>query len=109
MKDWKKKIKKAVSLKYDSDKDRAPKVTAKGQGIVAANIIALAKENGIPIREDPDLVEVLSKLDLEQEIPPEVYVLVAEILAFVYRMNQRWPGQSVTRLYGDSRAAEDSQ
>ena len=94
MDNWKKKIKKAVSLKYDSAKDSAPKVTAKGQGVIADKIIALAKENNIPIHDDPDLVEILSKLDLEEEIPPTVYVLVAEILAFVYRMNERWPGRT---------------
>ncbi|MDD5452524.1 MAG: EscU/YscU/HrcU family type III secretion system export apparatus switch protein [Desulfovibrionales bacterium] len=94
MNNWKKKIKKAVSLKYEPAKDSAPKVTAKGQGVVADKIIALAKENNIPIHEDPDLVEILSKLDLEEEIPPTVYVLVAEILAFVYRMNECWPGRT---------------
>jgi len=94
MNNWKKKIKKAVSLKYEPVKDSAPKITAKGQGVVADKIIALAKENNIPIHEDPDLVEILSKLDLEEEIPPTVYVLVAEILAFVYRMNERWPGRT---------------
>ncbi|MEW6328012.1 MAG: EscU/YscU/HrcU family type III secretion system export apparatus switch protein [Thermodesulfobacteriota bacterium] len=95
MNNWKKKIKRAVSLKYEPVKDRAPKVTAKGQGVIADKIIALAKENNIPIHEDPDLVEILSKLDLEEEVPPTVYILVAEILAFVYRMNGRWPGQTV--------------
>jgi flagellar biosynthesis protein len=65
MDNWKRKIKKAVSLKYEPDKDRAPKV-----------------------------VEILSKLGLEEDIPPTVYVLVAEILAFVYRMNERWLGQA---------------
>ncbi|MDP3030386.1 MAG: EscU/YscU/HrcU family type III secretion system export apparatus switch protein [Deltaproteobacteria bacterium] len=97
MDNWKKKIKRAVSLRYESDKDRAPKVTAKGQGVIADKIIALAKENNIPIHEDPDLVEILSKLDLEEDIPPTVYVLVAEILAFVYRMNERWPGQAAEK------------
>ncbi len=90
MGNWKQRVRKAVSLKYDPGKDQAPKVTAKGQGIIAEKIIALAKEHGIPIREEPDLVEVLSKLDLDQEVPPEAYILVAEILAFVYRMNRNW-------------------
>ncbi|MDO9462928.1 MAG: EscU/YscU/HrcU family type III secretion system export apparatus switch protein [Deltaproteobacteria bacterium] len=98
MNNWKKKIKRAVSLRYEPDKDRAPKVTAKGQGVIADKIIALAKENNIPIHEDPDLVEILSKLDLEEDIPPTVYVLVAEILAFVYRMNERWPGQAAEKF-----------
>lgn len=83
-------IRKAVALKYDSAKDPAPRLTAKGQGVLAEKIIALAREHGIPVREEPDLIEVLAKLDLEQEIPPETYVVVAEILAFVYRLNKKW-------------------
>lgn len=83
-------LKKAVALRYRPRKDRAPKVTAKGEGWLAEKIIALARENGIPIREDPALIQILSQLDLHQEIPPETYLLIAEILAYVYRMNQKW-------------------
>ena len=83
-------IQKAVALKYVPKQDRAPKVTAKGSGVVADKIIQLAKEHGIPIKEDPALTEVLSQLDFYQEIPPSVYTVVAEILAFVYSMNNRW-------------------
>jgi flagellar biosynthesis protein len=57
---------------------------------VAEKIIALAQEHGVPIREDPDLVQVLSQLDLQQEIPPTLYQVVAELLAFVYRLNQTY-------------------
>jgi flagellar biosynthesis protein len=77
----------AVALKYDTAKDKAPKITAKGHGLVAETIIALAREKGVPIREDPDLVQVLSQFDLHQEIPPSLYQVVAELLAFVYRLN----------------------
>jgi len=80
---------KAVALKYFPGKDRAPKVTAKGSGILAQKIIELAEKHGIPIKEDPALVEILAQLDFYQEIPPTVYIVVAEILAFVYSMNQR--------------------
>ena len=80
---------KAIALKYQPGKDRAPKVTAKGSGIIAQKIIELAEKHGIPIKEDPALVEVLAQLDFYQEIPPTVYVVVAEILAFVYSMNRR--------------------
>jgi len=79
---------KAVALKYNKGIDKAPRVTAKGKGYIAQKIIALAKEHDIPIKEDPDLVHVLSELDLHQEIPPELYMVVAELLAFVYRMNK---------------------
>jgi flagellar biosynthesis protein len=54
---------------------------------VAEKIIALAQENGLYIHKDPDLVEALSQLDLNVEIPPELYVVVAEILSFVYTLN----------------------
>lgn len=57
---------------------------------MADKIIALAKEHGIPIQPDSDLVEILSRLNLNQEVPPETYVLVAEILAFIYRTNQNY-------------------
>ncbi len=81
------KAKKAVALKYQPEKSSAPKVTAKGSGHIAETIIALARKHGIPVKDDPDLVEVLSKLDLEAEIPPSVYLVVAELLAFAYSVN----------------------
>ena len=82
------KKKAAVALQYNTVTDKAPKITAKGRGLVAETIIALAREKGVPIREDADLVQVLSQLDLHQEIPPSLYQVVAELLAFVYRLNQ---------------------
>jgi len=81
---------KAAALKYIAGKDRAPRVTAKGSGILAQKIIELAQKHGIPVKEDPVLMEILAKLDFYQEIPPSIYVVVAEILAFVYSMNNRW-------------------
>jgi|MudIll2142460700_1097286.scaffolds.fasta_scaffold2317862_1 flagellar biosynthesis protein len=83
-------LQRAVALKYVPKKDRAPKVTAKGSGLLADKIIRLAKEHGIPVHEDPALMEVLSQLDFHEEIPPSVYTVVAEILAFVYSMNNHW-------------------
>lgn len=84
------KIKKAVALRYEPGRDEAPSVAAKGRGKLAERIIALAREHGVPIKEDPDLVEVLARLEVDQEIPPELYLVVAEILAFVYKSNDRW-------------------
>lgn len=81
--------KKAVALKYKPIRDNAPKITAKGTGLVAEKIIAVARKQGIPVKDDPDLIEVLSRLDLDQEIPPELYVVVAELLAFVYSLNRK--------------------
>lgn len=82
-------LKTAVALEYEPGKHRAPVIAAKGQGLVAERIIALAQEHGVPIRHDPDLVQVLAKLDLDQVIPPELYAVVAEVFAFVYTMNNR--------------------
>jgi flagellar biosynthesis protein len=80
----------AAALGFDPEADEAPRILAKGHGDIADRIIALAREHDIPLREDPDLVAVLAKLDLGQEIPQELYRAVAEILAFVYRVNSRW-------------------
>jgi flagellar biosynthesis protein len=88
----KKSIRRAVALRYLPGKDKAPKVTAKGAGKLAEKIIDLAKKHGIPIQEDPALIQILAQLDFYQEIPPSIYVVVAEILAFVYSMNHRWCG-----------------
>lgn len=77
----------AVAVKYDGEKDSAPRVVAKGRGLVAEKIIETAKEHGITIVEDADLLEVLARVDLEEEIPSNLYEAVAEVLAFVYRIN----------------------
>lgn len=80
----------AVALRYDEDREASPRVLAKGRGAVARRILAIARERNIPIRDDPDLVEMLAKLDVGSLIPAELYPAVAEILAFVYRQNQRY-------------------
>ena len=77
----------AVALGYEPDRMLAPRVLAKGRGAVADAILKAAREAGIPIKEDTDLVQVLEKLDIDAEIPPELYKVVAEVLAFVYRMS----------------------
>ncbi len=87
--------KKAVSLKYKPGKDPAPKVTAKGQGLVAERIIALAREHQIPIKEDPDLLQVLSQVEVNQTVPSSIYQMVAELLAFVYKVNNEYKPNKV--------------
>lgn len=82
----------AVALKYERGKAPAPKVTAKGRGLVAERILALARENHIPVRQDKLLLDALYKLDVNEEIPEELYRVIAEILAFVYRMNRKRAG-----------------
>lgn len=83
------KVKKAVALRYQPGERTAPVMVAKGKGHIADLILERAKENGIPVQEDSSLVEVLSKLDIDQEIPSELYTLVAEILSFVYRSDRK--------------------
>lgn len=80
---------KAVALSYDTESDSAPKVVAKGHGRVAERIVELAKESGVPTREDPSLVEVLVKLDLATLIPEEMYQVLAEVFAWAYRQDRR--------------------
>ena len=79
----------AVALHYDGKE--APRVTAKGSGDLAEQIIALAKEHGIPLQEDAALVSLLSKLDLGDEIPQALYTAVAEIIAFAYILKGKVP------------------
>jgi flagellar biosynthesis protein len=81
--------KEAVALKYEREKDPAPRVVAKGKGTVAEQILKLAEEHGITIREDAELVQILGKLDLDTVIPLEAYAAVAEILSYVYRTNDK--------------------
>jgi flagellar biosynthesis protein len=76
---------KAAALKYEHGRDAAPQLVAKGQGLVAERILELARANSIPVHEDPALVEILSKMEILDQIPPECYRVVAEILAFIYK------------------------
>lgn len=80
--------KQAVALRYDAATDAAPTVVAKGRGVVADKIVEFARANGVAVREDRALVTVLSKLNLDQEIPPQLYAAVAAVLAFLYRANR---------------------
>jgi len=79
----------AVALKYDADKDAVPRVVAKGSGYVAERIIDLARQHGVPIRTDADLAQALAQIDVGRVIPAELYPAVAEVLAYIYRMNNR--------------------
>ena len=79
----------AVALKYDKEKDSAPKIIAKGKGEIAENIIKIAEEQGITIRSDSNLVEILEKINIDAIIPLEAYAAVAEILNFIYKANAK--------------------
>lgn len=81
---------KAVAMRYDQVKDRAPKILAKGSGKLAERIIEEAKEHDIPIYEDAGLTEALSYLGLGDDVPENLYDLVAQVLAFVYQLDEKW-------------------
>lgn len=82
------KVKTAVALGYDPNEDRAPKVIASGKGALADKIIEQAKENKIPVHEDDKLADTLSRLEIGEMIPPELYEVVAEVLVFVDAMDK---------------------
>lgn len=85
----KEKIQKAVALKYEKKKDNAPRVVAKGKGEIAQRIIKIAQENELPIKKDEDLVELLTKIELDREIPPNLYKAVAEVFSFIYNITNK--------------------
>lgn len=81
--------KRAIALRYNVPKDKAPVLVAKGKGHLAQRIIDLARKSSVPIHEDRNLVQVLSALDIDKQIPPQAYQAVAAILAFLYKMNRK--------------------
>lgn len=85
----KKSPQKAVALRYDHERERSPRVVAKGRGKIAEKIVALAKTHQVPLVEDQNLIQMLEALDVDTQIPVELYQAVAEVLVFVYRLNQK--------------------
>lgn len=86
----------AVALAY-APGDAAPKVVAKGRGLIAEQIVERARAHGVYVHESRELVTLLSQVDLDDHIPPQLYIAVAELLAWIYRLEQR---------YGESRSME---
>ena len=80
-------ISKAVAIEYERGTDEAPRVTASGKGAIAEQILAIAFDRGIKVRQDAELVEILSLVEVDSPIPLEAFTAVAEILAFVYQAN----------------------
>ena len=78
--------KKAVALKYDIEEDNAPRIVANEKGEFVQKIIKFAREHDIPIRENEDIVDILVQLNIGDEIPPELYEVIAEILSFIYQL-----------------------
>ena len=87
------KLREAVALAY-RESDAAPKVVAKGRGLIADEIMARAKEHGVYVHESPELLSLLTQVDLDQHIPANLYAAVAELLAWLYRMEH--PDQQFT-------------
>ncbi len=86
----KKDTKRAVAVTYNQAHGRAPKVVARGRGHLADKIVAIARQHNVPLHKDENLANVLALLEPGSEIPPELYYAVAEVLAFVYRMNRKY-------------------
>lgn len=85
-------VHRAVALRYDADQESAPRVVASGRGELAERILALAGQHGVPVHEDPDLVELLAAAELGEEIPVELYHAVAQLLTFLDALNRRHRG-----------------
>ena len=86
----------AVALAYAAGQS-APTVVAKGRGLLADSIISRAKDAGIAIQESPELAAILMQLDLDAQIPPDLYTAVAEVLAWVYRMQAQ--KEALSKIY----------
>jgi flagellar biosynthesis protein len=76
----------AAALRYEAGADNAPRVVAKGRGAIAEEIIRRARDSGVPIHESPELAAALMQFELDQQIPPALYVAIAEVLAWAYRL-----------------------
>lgn len=81
--------KEAIALSYEPNENSGPRVIAKGKGKIAENILEKANLNDIPVYEDPNLIELLGQLDLNEAIPEDLYQAVAEVFAFIYKLDER--------------------
>ncbi|TDQ42409.1 EscU/YscU/HrcU family type III secretion system export apparatus switch protein [Aureibacillus halotolerans] len=102
--------KKAMALQYNPDKSDAPRVTAKGTGVTAESIIEIARKNNVPLHEDANLTEALQVLELNDTIPEALYSVVAELLSYVYKLNETYKkapleGKDNYSLEGNGRQA----
>lgn len=81
--------KKAVAIQYDQSQTNAPKVIAKGAGFIAEQILATAKQHNVPVYQNKTLAAMLMAIEIDREIPPELYQVVAEVLAYIYYVDQQ--------------------
>ena len=89
-------LREAIALAY-SQTDTAPRVVARGKGVIAEKIIARAKEHGVYVHESPELVALLTQVDIDEHIPPQLYLAVAELLAWLYRIEHGHAGPELPR------------
>jgi len=82
-------IPEAVALRYDNGREDAPRVVAKGRGFVAQQLLTIARQNAVPVYQNQTVTQLLMAVELDREIPPELYQAVANVLAFVYRLEGR--------------------
>ena len=82
--------KKAVALRYNQNQERAPRVVAKGSGFIAEQILAAARKGAVPVYQNKTLASMLMALELDREIPPELYQAVAEVLSYIYQLDKRF-------------------
>ena len=97
--------KSAVAVRYDS-KDAAPRVIAKGYGNIADTIIRTAKDNDLYVHESPELVNLLMQVDLDTQIPPQLYVAIAELLAWIYSLEEKTVEAPAELLSGEKKSAD---
>ena len=79
----------AVALRYDREKENAPRIVANGRGIVAQQLMEIAKKHSVPVYQNQSVTQLLMAVELDREIPPELYQAVANVLAYVYRLDGR--------------------
>lgn len=84
---------KAVAIRYDTEQEQAPRVLAKGEGESAKNIIKIAQLHKLPIKKDADLIELLSKVEIDKEVPQELYKAVAELFSYIYKITNTIEGK----------------
>lgn len=88
----------AAALRYDAGADHAPRMVAHGKGHAAQRILELAEEHDLPVSKDPTLVSILGALDVGAEVPPDLYGVIAEVLAWAYRTDKEAGASSAERL-----------
>ena len=94
---------KAVALKYEAERDNAPRVIAKGRGHVAEHILETAQKNAVPVYQDKTLVNMLMALEIDREVPPELYKAIAEVMAYVYKMDKAHGQAAAARRLAEQR------